>query len=35
MSEFLNNEPSPYEGQFPDGHPVRTYLEKHGWTRPS
>jgi len=24
MSEFLN-EPSPYEGQFPDGHPDRTY----------
>jgi len=29
MSEFLNNEPSPFEGQFPDGHPVRTYLEEN------
>jgi len=29
MSEFLNNQPSPYEGQFPDGHPVRTYLEEN------
>ncbi|RLA69091.1 MAG: DUF438 domain-containing protein [Epsilonproteobacteria bacterium] len=29
MSEFLNNETSPFEGQFPDGHPVRTYLEEN------
>jgi len=29
MSEFLNNEPSPFEGQFPDGHPVRVYLEEN------
>jgi len=29
MSEYLNNEPSPFEGQFPDGHPVRTYLEEN------
>ncbi len=29
MSEFLNNKPSPLEGQFPDGHPVRTYLEEN------
>jgi len=29
MSEFLNSEPSPYEGQYPDGHPVRTYLEEN------
>jgi DUF438 domain-containing protein len=29
MSEYLNNEPSPFEGQYPDGHPVRTYLEEN------
>jgi DUF438 domain-containing protein len=29
MSEFLNNTTSPYEGQYPDGHPVRTYLEEN------
>ena len=29
MSEFLNNEGSPFEGQYPDGHPVRTYLEEN------
>jgi len=29
MSEFLNSETSPYEGKFPDGHPVRTYLEEN------
>lgn len=29
MSEFLNDEKSPYEGQYPDGHPVRTYLEEN------
>jgi hypothetical protein len=29
MSEFLNNETSPFEGKFPDGHPVRTYLEEN------
>jgi len=28
MSEFLHNQ-SPYEGQFPDGHPVRVYLEEN------
>ena len=29
MSEFLNNQTSPFEGQYPDGHPVRTYLEEN------
>jgi hypothetical protein len=29
MSEYFNNEPSPFEGQFPDGHPVRVYLEEN------
>ena len=29
MSEYLNSEASPFEGQFPDGHPVRTYLEEN------
>ena len=29
MSEFLNSEKSPFEGQYPDGHPVRTYLEEN------
>ncbi|QOR61059.1 DUF438 domain-containing protein [Sulfurovum sp. ST-21] len=29
MSEFLNNNRSPFEGQYPDGHPVRTYLEEN------
>ncbi len=29
MSEFLNSETSPFEGKFPDGHPVRTYLEEN------
>jgi DUF438 domain-containing protein len=29
MSEFLNDQTSPFEGQFPDGHPVRTYLEEN------
>ena len=29
MSEFLNQESSPFEGQYPDGHPVRTYLEEN------
>ncbi len=31
MSEFLNDTsgPSPFEGQFPDGHPVRVYLEEN------
>ncbi len=28
MSEFLSNN-SPFEGRFPDGHPVRTYLEEN------
>ena len=28
MSEFLNSEPSPFEGKYPDGHPVRSYLEE-------
>jgi len=29
MSEFLNNEASPFEGKYPDGHPVRVYLEEN------
>jgi len=29
MSEFLSSESSPFEGQYPDGHPVRTYLEEN------
>jgi len=29
MSEFLNNEASPFDNQFPEGHPVRTYLEEN------
>jgi DUF438 domain-containing protein len=29
MSEFLNSNTSPYEGEYPDGHPVRTYLEEN------
>jgi len=29
MSEFLNKSTSPFEGQYPDGHPVRTYLEEN------
>ena len=29
MSEFLNNDRSPFEGKYPDGHPVRTYLEEN------
>jgi len=30
MSEFLNSEDrSPYEGEYPDGHPVRVYLEEN------
>jgi len=30
MSEFLNTEEtSPFDGQFPDGHPVRVYLEEN------
>ncbi len=29
MSEFLNSNPSPYEEQFPAGHPVRVYLEEN------
>jgi len=29
MSEFLNSQKSPFEGQYPDGHPVRTYLEEN------
>ena len=33
MSEFLNNETSPFEGQYPDGHPVRTYLEENLYIR--
>ena len=28
MSEFLSNK-SPFDGQFPDGHPVRVYLEEN------
>ena len=33
MSEFLNSETSPFEGQYPDGHPVRTYLEENLYIR--
>jgi DUF438 domain-containing protein len=29
MSEFFNTDKSPFEGQFPDGHPVRVYLEEN------
>ncbi len=29
MSEFLNDSTSPFDGQFPDGHPVRVYLEEN------
>jgi hypothetical protein len=29
MSEFLNDNTSPFEGQYPEGHPVRTYLEEN------
>ena len=29
MSEFFKDEPSPFEGQYPDGHPVRVYLEEN------
>ena len=29
MSEFLNNVASPFDNQFPEGHPVRTYLEEN------
>ncbi|MBL0721827.1 MAG: DUF438 domain-containing protein [Sulfurovum sp.] len=29
MSEFLNDETSPYANEYPDGHPVRTYLEEN------
>ena len=29
MSEFLNSSESPFEGQFPDGHPARVYLEEN------
>jgi len=29
MSEFLSSKPSPFEGKYPDGHPVRTYLEEN------
>jgi len=29
MSEFLNNQTSPYDKTYPDGHPVRTYLEEN------
>jgi len=32
MSEFLGKK-SPYEGEFPDGHPVRVYLEENILTR--
>ena len=33
MSEFLNNKTSPFEGLYPDGHPVRTYLEENLYMR--
>jgi len=29
MSEFFNSKKSPFEGEYPDGHPVRTYLEEN------
>ena len=29
MSEFCNSQNSPFEGEYPDGHPVRTYLEEN------
>ena len=29
MSEFFNSTNSPFEGQYPDGHPVRVYLEEN------
>ncbi len=29
MSEFLNNTSSPYDNRFPEGHPVRVYLEEN------
>jgi DUF438 domain-containing protein len=29
MSEFFNASDSPFEGQYPDGHPVRVYLEEN------
>jgi DUF438 domain-containing protein len=29
MSEFLNNSSSPFEGEYPQGHPVRVYLEEN------
>ncbi len=29
MSEFFNDDDSPFKGQFPDGHPVRVYLEEN------
>lgn len=29
MSEFLNKKESPFEGKFPQGHPVRVYLEEN------
>ncbi len=29
MSEFFNSDKSPFDGDYPDGHPVRTYLEEN------
>ncbi|MEA3418293.1 MAG: PAS domain-containing protein [Campylobacterota bacterium] len=29
MSEFFNTDTSPFEGQYPEGHPVRVYLEEN------
>jgi len=29
MNEFSLPEPSPFDGYFPDGHPVRTYMEEN------
>ena len=29
MSEFFNNDNSPFKDQYPDGHPVRVYLEEN------
>ncbi len=29
MSEFFNTNDSPFDGEYPDGHPVRVYLEEN------
>jgi len=33
MSEYFNASESPFDGQFPDGHPVRVYLEENIFIR--